>query len=222
MRLPQQGAQNGRLCAPCRVTLNVLDAEVSADAAQAASWSAAARLALREASAGTRTRFITTTSATQTPLAPFISWGYGRRTAALLKGHRDEKSLPPNPTDHGAQPRLYGGTARVDAGSIAAEAAGENCAAGGLVTTGKDTDGNGTLDAAEVTGTDYVCNGETGARRCAHLAKHRGASWRELRSPVAIEVDFGVDGDGALTEAEVSATEYLYGRTPHRRKHRHP
>ena len=53
---------------------------------------------------------------------------------------------------------------------IAAEAAGENCAAGGLkVTTGKDTDGNGTLDAAEVTGTDYVCNGETGAQGAAHI-----------------------------------------------------
>ena len=51
--------------------------------------------------------------------------------------------------------------------AIAAEAAGENCAAGGLeATTGKDTDGKGTLDAAEVIGADPLCKGETGATRC--------------------------------------------------------
>jgi uncharacterized protein (TIGR03382 family) len=40
---------------------------------------------------------------------------------------------------------------------------GATCAAGGLaVSTGYDDNGNGVLDAAEVTSTNYVCNGETG------------------------------------------------------------
>ena len=43
------------------------------------------------------------------------------------------------------------------------EAAGTNCATGGTkVESGIDTNNNGTLEAAEVTTTNYVCNGATG------------------------------------------------------------
>ena len=41
-----------------------------------------------------------------------------------------------------------------------AEPPGANCANGGTkLEVGIDTDGNGTLDAAEVTGTSYICGG---------------------------------------------------------------
>lgn len=44
------------------------------------------------------------------------------------------------------------------------EAAGANCATGGIkIETGLDTDGDGVLSAAEVTATQYVCNGADGA-----------------------------------------------------------
>src|SRR6185295_18778590 len=44
--------------------------------------------------------------------------------------------------------------------AVAAEAAGANCSGGGIsVRSGIDSNGNGTLDAAEVTNTSYVCNG---------------------------------------------------------------
>jgi len=44
--------------------------------------------------------------------------------------------------------------------AVAAEAPGANCSGGGLaVKSGLDANGNGALDAAEVTNTSYVCNG---------------------------------------------------------------
>jgi photosystem II stability/assembly factor-like uncharacterized protein len=44
--------------------------------------------------------------------------------------------------------------------AIANEGAGANCTYGGKkVTSGLDANGNGVLDAGEVTGTDYLCNG---------------------------------------------------------------
>lgn len=44
------------------------------------------------------------------------------------------------------------------------EAAGSNCPAGGTkITSGPDTNGNGSLDAAEVTTTRFVCNGASGS-----------------------------------------------------------
>lgn len=44
------------------------------------------------------------------------------------------------------------------------EAAGDNCSTGGVkITSGTDANGNGTLDAGEVTQTKYVCNGAGGS-----------------------------------------------------------
>jgi hypothetical protein len=45
-----------------------------------------------------------------------------------------------------------------------AEAAGANCAAGGTrIDAGQDVNGNGVLDAGEITATRYVCNGAAGS-----------------------------------------------------------
>lgn len=47
--------------------------------------------------------------------------------------------------------------------STAVEAAGDNCAVGGvMIQVGLDTNGDGVLDAGEVLSTQYVCNGEAG------------------------------------------------------------
>lgn len=46
---------------------------------------------------------------------------------------------------------------------VTPEAAGTNCELGGVrIDTGIDADGNGTLEAGEVTSTEYICNGEAG------------------------------------------------------------
>jgi hypothetical protein len=48
--------------------------------------------------------------------------------------------------------------------AVVQESAGANCASGGVkINSGSDANGNGTLDVAEVTGTQYVCNGGSGA-----------------------------------------------------------
>ena len=48
--------------------------------------------------------------------------------------------------------------------TVQPEPAGIDCAAGGSrIQAGVDTDGDGSLGAAEVTSTQYVCNGSTGA-----------------------------------------------------------
>jgi hypothetical protein len=48
--------------------------------------------------------------------------------------------------------------------AVVQESAGANCPSGGVkINSGSDDNGNGTLDVAEITGTQFVCNGATGA-----------------------------------------------------------
>ncbi|MGB0591857.1 MAG: DUF7151 family protein, partial [Myxococcota bacterium] len=48
--------------------------------------------------------------------------------------------------------------------TTAVEAEGSNCTVGGVkISSGADLNGNGVLDATEIQGVDYVCNGEAGA-----------------------------------------------------------
>jgi hypothetical protein len=57
--------------------------------------------------------------------------------------------------------------------AVTDEPAGANCVAGGMsVKSGPDTSGNGILDAAEVTSTDYICNGVNGTNG-ADVYAHR-------------------------------------------------
>ena len=52
--------------------------------------------------------------------------------------------------------------------STQSEAAGANCKAGGTrVDVGLDSDGDGSLAAAEITSTSYVCNGQNGSGGCS-------------------------------------------------------
>jgi hypothetical protein len=61
--------------------------------------------------------------------------------------------------------------------SMQAEAAGSNCATGGTrIDAGTDQDGDGVLQASEVTNTQYLCNGAAGAAGAAGSAGSAGAT----------------------------------------------
>jgi hypothetical protein len=95
---------------------------------------------------------------------------------------------------------------------VTAEPAGANCASGGQrIDHGIDDDGNGALDAAEIDGTTFICNGadgQTGARSLvAVTAETAGASC----ATGGQRIDYGVDddGDGTLDAAEIDGTTYV-------------
>jgi hypothetical protein len=100
------------------------------------------------------------------------------------------------------------------------EPAGANCTHGGTrLEYGVDADGNGALDAEEVDGKAYVCDGAPGAS---------GAPGDDSLVNVVAEppgencpwggdaVHYGVDsdGDGALAEGEVDGTAYVCDPRP--------
>ena len=103
---------------------------------------------------------------------------------------------------------------------ITSEAAGANCSSGGKkLSAGLDANGNGVLEAVEVTASDYVCNGVNGSS---------GAS--ALNSLVSIvpepagsfctyggnKVSNGVDNNanGILDQAEISASNFVCNGAP--------
>ncbi|MDO7876791.1 collagen-like protein [Hymenobacter sp. ASUV-10] len=105
-----------------------------------------------------------------------------------------------------------------------AEAAGTNCATGGTkVESGQDTNNNGSLDAAEVTTTRYVCNGAAGAPGSAGSAGAAGAAGLNALVRTTAEaagancatggtkVESGQDtnNNGSLDAAEITATRYV-------------
>lgn len=109
--------------------------------------------------------------------------------------------------------------------NLASEPAGANCALGGtVITSGRDLDGNGTLEAAEVVATRHVCHGAAGS------AGATGASGADGRSSLAsasaepagaqcpaggVKLSMGTDadGNGLLDATEVTATRYLCNGT---------
>ena len=99
--------------------------------------------------------------------------------------------------------------------AMAAEPAGANCAHGGKkLNAGLDGNGNGVLDAAEVTSSGYVCNGADGGNGpnglnslIAVTPEAPGANCSYGGSKVASGLDS--DGNGHLDAAEVTATTYL-------------
>lgn len=96
--------------------------------------------------------------------------------------------------------------------SVVDEEAGVNCAAGGeRITYGLDTNRDGVLDAGEVTGTRYACDGVGGADGIGALvavtAVEPGANC--ATGGQLIESGADDDGDGALAPAEVDAMAYV-------------
>ena len=103
--------------------------------------------------------------------------------------------------------------------TTSAEPAGANCATGGIkIQVGVDADGDGTLDASEVTSTSYVCNGNTGAGGHSSLVR----TSEELAGTncpfggVKIETGLDVNDDGTLAAEEVdtAATSYVCNIAP--------
>ena len=104
------------------------------------------------------------------------------------------------------------------------EPAGLNCANGGQrLDEGRDADGNGTLDVAEISGTSYTCNGAAGddgvdgADGASHLslvdvvAEPAGANCAAGGSKITYGVD--ADGDSSLDPAEVKGARYACNGT---------
>ncbi len=96
-----------------------------------------------------------------------------------------------------------------------AEPAGSNCASGGeMVSAGLDTNGNGILDASEVTTTAYVCNGANGTNGTNGLNTLVAIVNEPAGANCAyggIKVTSGLDtnANGTLDPSEVSTTKYV-------------
>ncbi|MEF7614153.1 sialidase family protein [Aquincola sp. MAHUQ-54] len=90
-----------------------------------------------------------------------------------------------------------------------AEASSSYCPSGGTrIESGPDTNTNGTLEAGEVTGTQYVCNGDTPARPLtAMAAEPAGAHCATGGTRITAGAD--ANGNGTLDAAEVSSTAYV-------------
>jgi hypothetical protein len=115
--------------------------------------------------------------------------------------------------------------------STSEEAAGSNCSAGGLkVESGLDIDGDGKLEATEVTSTDYVCSGADGSDGSDGVDGVDGASASDITSTVTpatseqcpsggSQVQFGTSdggptGDPLVVCGTSLAVASAFGSTP--------
>lgn len=97
--------------------------------------------------------------------------------------------------------------------NVTAEPAGANCANGGeRIDTGVDANGNGVLDASEITNTSYVCNGSTGDQTLVTTTPEPAGS---NCADGGLRVDVGVDdnGNGVLDASEIDSTSYVCNGT---------
>jgi hypothetical protein len=101
--------------------------------------------------------------------------------------------------------------------TVSAEPSGAHCASGGSkIEAGLDADGNGTLGAAEVSSTQYACDGVVGSSGRNTLVRvfdepsgsHCAAAGK------AISVGIDNDANGVLDAGEVSATSYICNGGP--------
>jgi hypothetical protein len=96
--------------------------------------------------------------------------------------------------------------------AVSAEPAGAHCASGGKrVDYGQDTDANGTLDAAEITGTEYTCDGATGtsAKRSLVMVEAEAAGASCAAGGQKVTHGFDDDDDGVLSAPELDGTRYV-------------
>jgi photosystem II stability/assembly factor-like uncharacterized protein len=106
--------------------------------------------------------------------------------------------------------------------TVQAEPAGAHCDTGGSrVQAGLDTSGDGTLDSGEVTSTQYICNGETGATGASGATGATGTAGTSALAAVtdagshcanggkAISVGSDTNGNGVLDAGEIVSTDYV-------------
>lgn len=91
-----------------------------------------------------------------------------------------------------------------------AEPAGANCATGGTkIESGTDANNNGTLDAAEISQTRYVCNGTNGQVALTRTtAEPAGANC--TAGGTKIETGLDANSNGTLENSEVNASQTRY------------
>lgn len=91
---------------------------------------------------------------------------------------------------------------------LVTEPAGTNCVLGGVrIETGLDTNGNGQLDATEVTATTYACS----ARSASSLVEVTtiGSGVECFEGGERVDVGLDTDGDGVLSASEVLRSTYV-------------
>ena len=96
--------------------------------------------------------------------------------------------------------------------SLATEPAGTHCTNGGTsISAGLDTNDNGKLDASEVNGTQYVCNGSAGAAGATALVKIAAepAGTHCAQGGSAVSVGLDANGNGTLEASEATSTSYV-------------
>ncbi len=111
--------------------------------------------------------------------------------------------------------------------AVTVEAPGSNCASGGSrIAAGLDTNANGALETAEVSSTQYICNGAAGASGpagpsgvtgavggngsnalVAMIAEPAGANCANAGKKVSVGID--ANRNGVLDPAEVSSSSYV-------------
>lgn len=98
---------------------------------------------------------------------------------------------------------------------VAAEPAGENCPDGGIVvSSGIDSDGDGTLDGEELLDTQYVCNGSSGVAGLVRIDDEPAGS-NCVDGGLAVGVGLDLDASGELEPGEVVSTAYVcHGEGP--------
>jgi hypothetical protein len=93
--------------------------------------------------------------------------------------------------------------------NVSDEAAGANCEAGGQrLEFGVDTDGNGALDAGEVQGTRFICDGMSGFNSLIELTDE-AAGGNCVAGGKKLSHGLDADGDGALAAGEIAGSTYL-------------
>ncbi|WP_298550275.1 hypothetical protein [uncultured Algibacter sp.] len=93
--------------------------------------------------------------------------------------------------------------------SVVTEPAGDNCENGGVkIDSGVDVNGNGTLDADEITTTAYVCNGIDGNDGLIKTTNEAAGINCENGG---LKIDSGIDANsnGTLEDDEITATAYV-------------
>ncbi len=90
--------------------------------------------------------------------------------------------------------------------NVTAEAAGDNCANGGFrIDVGVDADNNGTLEATEISSTQYVCGGSNSLVNVTEEPEGDNCE----NGGFLIETGVDDNGDGTLDASEVDDTFYL-------------
>ena len=105
--------------------------------------------------------------------------------------------------------------------AVVQESAGANCSSGGVkINSGSDANGNGALDVAEVTGTQYVCNGATGepngtnATNTLIRADIEAAGSNCTYGGTRISAGPDTNGNATLEPGEVTASAYACNGVP--------